>query len=77
MRDKYGPCPNCNGNQLFRSMPQVGGAGINQLLPGLGFFGDHSEFHIVVCRTSGLMRLFASQDATDHLETSKYWTRVS
>ena len=62
---------------MFQSRPQIGGAGVNQLLPGLGFFGDHSEFRVVVCRTCGLMRLFASSDAIDHVETSKYWTRVS
>ena len=75
---KWGPCPSCRGTELFRSGPVDSGT-INMapnLLPGLGSFLTVATYHLVVCRTCGLTRFFASPEATDKLEASVEWKRV-
>ncbi len=73
------PCPNCHGTTLYESgelSAHTGQHGEN-LLPGLGSFCRFARFTIVVCRDCGLMRFFASRQATAKLKESRKWRPVT
>ena len=75
--DTIKPCPNCRGDNLFRS-PEVeaGGAQVD-LLPGLGGMLNVEKFVLVVCRDCGLTRFFARPQARAKLRDAKKWKRIS
>ena len=71
------PCPNCEGNDLFRS-PEIsaGGGHAPNYLPGLGGFLRAEKFVLVVCRDCGLTRFFARSTARVRLSQARKWRRV-
>lgn len=70
-------CPNCGGNNLYRSEPvSAGGGYAPNYLPGLGGFWCSAKFELVICRDCGLTRFFANREATEKLADSKRWKRV-
>ena len=75
--ERVAPCPNCQGNDLFRS-PEIGAGGGHapNYLPGLGGFFVSEKFVLVVCRDCGLTRFFARPGARAKLSQAKKWKRV-
>ena len=74
---KLKPCPHCDSNEVYeRPDVQAGSSGPN-LLPGLGRWYCGATATIVVCRSCGLVRLFASPEARGKMADSQKWTRVS
>jgi hypothetical protein len=78
MMDRFTPCPNCDSNEVFRSDPiSAGGGHAPNLLPGLGKWHSPAKMHVVVCRSCGLMRLFAAEDAMSRLTSDrKKWRQA-
>lgn len=75
---KWGPCPQCGGADLYRSIPiDSGGSRAPNLLPGLGKWFAFAKFHLVVCQSCGLTRFFADPEATEKLQSSPEWNRVA
>jgi predicted nucleic-acid-binding Zn-ribbon protein len=69
-------CPECNGDNLHRSVPvSSGNEGFN-LLPGLGKFASNANFTTVVCTDCGYTRLFATSDALKQISDSDSWRRL-
>jgi len=74
---KITPCPNCGGNQLYKSPPVKSGGGSGpESLPQLGGIFHSARFEVVVCRDCGLTRFFASQDARSKLPSATKWRPV-
>ena len=70
-------CPNCCGENLYRSEPVPSGGGQGPvLLPDLGGWFHFAKFIIVVCADCGLTRFFAEQDAIRKLPKSDRWRRL-
>ncbi len=71
------PCPNCSGDNLYRSKPvSAGGGYAPNYLPDLGGFWVAAKFDVVVCGDCGLTRLFASHEALQKLPLSNRWKRI-
>jgi len=74
---RVSPCPNCGGNSLFKSKEiSAGGGHAPNYLPGLGSVFTAEKFHVVVCKTCGLARFFARQEALEKLTDAAAWTRI-
>jgi hypothetical protein len=73
------PCPNCHGTTLYASREMTSRTGQHgpNYLTGLGSFLKAARLTIVVCRDCGLMRFFASPQATAKLKESSKWRAVS
>ena len=74
------PCPNCQSNDQYRSKEVgAGGGHAPNYLPGLGKWYAAAKFTVVVCRSCGLTRFFASEEARANLADADppTWTRVS
>jgi hypothetical protein len=73
------PCPNCHGTTLYASREMSAGTGQHgpDHLAGLGSFWRSARLTIVVCRDCGLMRSFASPQATAKLKESRKWHPVT
>jgi predicted nucleic-acid-binding Zn-ribbon protein len=78
MKDRFTPCPHCGGNDVFRTDDvSAGGGHAPNLLPGLAKWYTSAHVHVVLCRSCGLIRLFAAQDALDKLRTdNRKWRPV-
>ena len=75
--DNVAPCPNCQGNTLYRSREiSSGGGHAPNYLPGLGRFVFSAKFVLVVCRDCGLTRFFAQPEARAKLKESGKWKTV-
>lgn len=73
------PCPVCGSNEILQYkdyFPSPGGAGGEELLPGLGNFAFAAAICPSVCHSCGHVRLFASEAARKKLKTSKHWKLV-
>jgi predicted nucleic-acid-binding Zn-ribbon protein len=73
------PCPNCQSNDQYRSKEVgAGGGHAPNYLPGLGKWYTAAKFTVVVCRSCGLTRFFASEEARANLADADEptWTRV-
>jgi hypothetical protein len=73
--DNVAPCPNCQGNTLYRS-PEISSGSDPNYLPGLGRFVFSAKFVLVVCRDCGLTRFFAQPRARAKLKESGKWKLV-
>lgn len=74
---RISPCPNCGATTLYKSKDLSAGSGQGlNLLPGLGGVFTSEKFHVVLCKTCGLMRFFARHDALEKLSDAAAWTRV-
>ena len=73
------PCPNCQGRTLYAGREISAGTGQHgpNHLDGLGSFWKSARLTIVVCRDCGLMRFFASSEATAKLKESSKWRAVT
>ena len=74
-----GNCPECHSDQVYRYKEEIeaGGAYGPILLPKLNSkILSFAMMLPVVCGECGFIRLFASKDARDKLETSKHWVRM-
>jgi predicted nucleic-acid-binding Zn-ribbon protein len=74
------PCPNCQSHDQYRSKEVgAGGGHAPNYLPGLGRWYAAAKLTVVVCRSCGLTRFFASQEALDRLSDvdEAVWTRIS
>ena len=73
------PCPNCQGTTLYASREQASHTGQHgpNYLAGLGSFWRSARLTVVVCRDCGLMRFFASSQATAKLKESGKWRPVT
>ena len=69
-------CPECNGKNLYRSVPLSSGIDGFNLLPGLGKFSSSANFTAVVCTDCGLTRLFATSEALKQISGSDSWRRL-
>ncbi len=77
MKARYKPCPHCGANDVFMTeRVRAGGGHAPNLLPELGKWYAAATFDIVVCRSCGLTRLFASQEALNKLGPSQRWKEV-
>lgn len=70
------PCPNCNGNIMYRTRKPISAGVDDSLLPGLGRFFSSAKADIIVCWDCGLIRQFASEDALEKLPHSKKWELI-
>lgn len=73
------PCPNCDSTELYRSKEvKSGGGHAPNYLPGLGHWYAAANFTVVVCRSCGLTRFFAAQEALDKLSDARegVWSRA-
>ena len=68
-------CPNCGGENLYRSAPVMVDPGMN-FLSGLGGFLRYAQFAAVACSDCGLIRFFADPDAASKLPTSDRWRKL-
>ena len=74
---KLKPCPHCESNEVYeRPDVTVKGSSGPDLLPGLAPWYGGGKATVVVCRSCGLMRFFASAEARDRIAESQKWTRV-
>jgi predicted nucleic-acid-binding Zn-ribbon protein len=74
------PCPNCESHDQYRSKEVAAGSGhAPNYLPGLGRWYATAKFNVVVCRSCGLTRFFASEEARANLADAAEgtWTRIS
>ena len=70
------PCPACGSHEIYRYtdyFPSPGGAGGEELLPGLGTVFLAAKICPTVCHGCGHVRLFASEEVRKKLKTSKHW----
>ena len=74
---KIAPCPNCGGNNLYRSRP-VSACGLHgpNLLPGLGRVFRWAKFQVVLCVDCGLARYVAGTEEKEQVKQSKKWDRI-
>jgi predicted nucleic-acid-binding Zn-ribbon protein len=78
-RLKPTPCPNCESHDQYRSKEVgAGGGHAPNYLPGLGKWYAAAKFTVVVCRSCGLTRFFASEEARANLTDTEppTWTRI-
>lgn len=68
-------CPNCGGDNLYRSEPVSAGPHM-QFLRGLGGFLRFAQFVVVACADCGLVRFFADQEATGTIPHSEQWRKL-
>ncbi len=74
---KLKPCPQCDSNEVYeRPNIKVKSEYGMDLLPGLGKWYCGAKATVVVCRSCGFMRLFASPEARDKMSQVDKWTRV-
>ena len=72
---KIAPCPTCGSHELYQSDEvSAGGGYAPNYLPGLGGFFRSEEFRLILCRSCGLTRFFASKEARDKVVESGKWT---
>jgi predicted nucleic-acid-binding Zn-ribbon protein len=74
------PCPNCESHDQYRSKEvKAGGGHAPDYLPGLGHWYAAAKFTVVVCRSCGLTRFFASEEARERLANAAegVWTRLT
>ena len=72
---KIAPCPTCGSDELYRSEAISGGGGYApNYLPGLGGFFRAGTFQLVMCRSCGLTRFFASKEAREKVALSGKWS---
>jgi predicted RNA-binding Zn-ribbon protein involved in translation (DUF1610 family) len=78
MTERYTPCPQCGSNDVFRTEPMgAGGGHAPNLLPGLGKWYAAAKMAVVLCRSCGLIRLFASEEARRNLRSDrKKWRQA-
>ena len=71
-------CPNCNGENLYRTRDPVssGGGYAPNYLPGIGGTWGSAKMHVIVCQDCGLTRYFAESRYLAKLGDSKKWERV-
>jgi len=73
---KISPCPTCGSDEQYQSDEvSAGGGYAPNYLPGLGSFFRGAEFRIVMCRSCGLTRFFASSEARQKVTESNKWSR--
>jgi predicted nucleic-acid-binding Zn-ribbon protein len=68
-------CPNCGGENLYRSDPVPTGPDAH-FLPGLGGFLYYGRFILVACADCGLTQFFADPEATGKLPKSDGWSKL-
>lgn len=73
---KLHPCPECESREVFKRTDVPTNTGYGDLLPGLAPWYKGARMTVAVCRSCGLVRLYASADARAKLSESKKWTRV-
>jgi hypothetical protein len=74
---KLHPCPECDSREVFKREDVAANNGHGpDLLTGLGPWYRSAKMTVVVCRSCGLMRLYASSEARAKLSEAKKWTRV-
>jgi hypothetical protein len=75
---KLHPCPECESRDVFKTKGQVsaGGGEGPPLLTGLGPWYAPAKMMVVVCRSCGLIRAYASEEARKKLGESSKWTRA-
>jgi predicted nucleic-acid-binding Zn-ribbon protein len=72
---KIAPCPTCGSDEVYESEPISSGGGYApNYLPGLGKFWSAAEFTLVLCRSCGFTRFFATEDARKKVSVSGKWT---
>ena len=72
------PCPQCESSEVFQSEPvSAGGGHAPNFLPGLGHWYAAAKFRLVICRSCGLTRFFASPEALEKLAETDKWKIVS
>ena len=71
-------CPNCNGENLFRTREPIssGGGYSPNYLPGLGGTWGSAKVRTVVCQDCGLIRYFAESKYLRKLGESGKWERA-
>lgn len=77
MSTGFSPCPQCGSTEVFASEPTgSGGSHGPNLLPGLGRWYGAAKFTVVLCRSCGLTRFFASDEARERLREAPKWKQV-
>ena len=74
---KLAPCPTCGSDEVYESDPiSAGGGYAPNYLPGLGKFWSAAEFQVVLCRSCGLTRFFATEESRKKVSDSGKWRRA-
>ena len=74
---KIAPCPKCGSQDVYRSEPvSAGGGYAPNYLPALGGFWTSAKFRLVLCRSCGLTRFFASAEACAKVANSDKWNHA-
>jgi predicted nucleic-acid-binding Zn-ribbon protein len=74
---KIAPCPTCGSDDVYESQEvSAGGGYAPNYLPGLGSFWSAADFRVVLCRSCGHTRFFASEEARTKVADSNKWTRT-
>jgi hypothetical protein len=69
-------CPECHGTELYETVIDPNHGFGPPLLPALGSFMQGARLKLLLCRSCGLLRMYASQNAREKLPDSTPWSRV-
>jgi predicted nucleic-acid-binding Zn-ribbon protein len=74
---KLHPCPECASRDVYK-LADVTSAGSHgpTLLAGLAPWYTAAKMTVAVCRSCGLTRFYASEDARKRLSEAKKWSRA-
>lgn len=71
-------CPECGGDEIYRTQVFATGTYGPDLLPGvgIGIFGSTKQFDLYICGKCGYTRFFVPEPYLSQIPASEKYTRV-
>ena len=72
------PCPECDGDEIYKTQVEAFGAHGPDLLPGIGhgFLGEVKLFDLYICGKCGYTQFFVEEPLLPQIPKAKNYTRV-